>query len=77
MSSKKGNHIEIFARVRPTKRPAGLLEIDYADHAIAVRLDDRADHVAGLAAERRVDHAARLDDRAGDERRGVGAGEEG
>ena len=36
MSSKKGNHIEIFARVRPTKRPAGLLEIDYADHAIAV-----------------------------------------
>lgn len=36
MSSKKGNHIEIFARVRPTKRPAGLLEIDYADHAVAV-----------------------------------------
>ena len=36
MSSKKGNHIEIFARVRPTKRPAGLFEIDYADHAVTV-----------------------------------------
>lgn len=33
----KTNHIEIYARVRPTKRPSGLLQIDYADHAIAVR----------------------------------------
>ena len=36
--SKKGgsNHIEVFARVRPTKRPSEHLQIDYADHAIAV-----------------------------------------
>ena len=42
--SKKGNHIEIFARVRPTKRPSGLLEIDYADHAIAVHQPRDATH---------------------------------
>ena len=36
MSKKESNHIEIFARVRPTKRPSNLLQIDYADHAISV-----------------------------------------
>jgi len=31
-------HIEVYARVRPVKRPSNNMEIDYASHAIAVHM---------------------------------------
>ena len=36
MAGKGANHIEVFGRVRPSKRPSSLLQIDYADHAISI-----------------------------------------
>ena len=32
------NHIDVYARVRPVKRPSSNLEIDFADHAIAIHI---------------------------------------
>jgi len=44
MSKKSGGsggasaHIEVFGRVRPSKRPASSFEVDYVDHAVAVTI---------------------------------------
>ena len=32
-------HIDVYARVRPSKKPSRHLEIDYAEHAIAMKLE--------------------------------------
>lgn len=34
----KSNHIEVFARVRPVKRPSSNFQIDYANHALNVTI---------------------------------------
>ena len=36
--SKGKAHIDVFARIRPTKKASPNVDIDYADHAIAVHL---------------------------------------
>jgi len=42
MSKKSGGpasaHIEVFGRIRPSKRPSSHLEVDYADHALSVTI---------------------------------------
>ena len=34
----KSNHIEVYARVRPVKRPSSHFEVDYANHALTVNI---------------------------------------
>ena len=43
-------HIEVYARVRPVKRPSPHFEIDYADHALAIKLP--RDHSQGVNNQR-------------------------
>lgn len=47
-------HIDVYARVRPTKKPSFNIDIDYANHAIAVRLQK---HEQGLINNQRENYA--------------------
>ena len=47
----KANHIEVYARVRPSKRPSSQLQINYADHSVGINIP--RDQSAGVVNNQR------------------------